>query len=146
MNEKIDPVLQVIESYKEAVLTKNIDSFCDLYDTDVHIFDMWGKWSIRGIKAWRSMAQGWFSSLGTEHVIVEARNIESVVTGEMAIGHAIFTYTAVSAKGENLRSLDNRITIALKYNGVDWKIIHEHTSAPINHGSLKADLKYADSN
>lgn len=144
MSSKNDPVVKMIASYKEAILTKNIDSFCALYDADVHIFDMWGRWSMRGIDAWRTLAQGWFSSLGTERVIVEANNIESVITDEMAVGHAIFTYTAVSAKGEKLRTLDNRITVVLKRTGDLWKVIHEHTSIPIDHGSLKGNLQYCD--
>jgi len=146
MSNQIDPIVKMIESYKEAVLTKNVDSFCALYDADVHIFDMWGRWSMRGIDAWKTMAQGWFSSVGTEQIIVDANNIESTIAGELAVGHAIFTYTAVSAEGEKLRSLDNRITVVLKRSGDVWKVIHEHTSVPIDHGSLKANLKYSDNN
>lgn len=141
MTNQNDPVVKMIESYQEAVLTKNVDSFCAIYDADVHIFDMWGQWSMRGIDAWRAMAQEWFSSLGTEGVIVAANNIESAITDDLAVGHAIFTYTAVSAEGEKLRSLDNRITVVLKRTGDAWKVIHEHTSAPIDHATLKANLK-----
>jgi uncharacterized protein (TIGR02246 family) len=144
MSSQIDPIVKMIESYKAAVLAKDADAFCALYDSDVHIFDMWGQWSMRGIDAWRAMAQGWFSSLGTEQVIVDANHIESVITDELAVGHAIFTYTAVSAAGEKLRSLDNRITVVLKHTGDSWKVIHEHTSAPIDHGSLKGKLQYSD--
>lgn len=142
MNEKFDPVLRMIDSYKQAVRNKDIEAFCALYDVDIHIFDMWGKWSMRGLDAWREMASGWFNSLGTEQVIVEASHIESAVTTEMAIGHAILSFTAVSAKGEKLRSLDNRITVALKRTGDSWKVIHEHTSVPIDHKSLKGHLQY----
>lgn len=141
MTNQSDPVVKMIESYQEAVLAKNVDSFCAIYDADVHIFDMWGQWSMRGIDAWRAMAQGWFSSLGTEGVIVDANNIESVITDDIAVGHAIFTYTAMSAEGEKLRSLDNRITVVLKRTNDVWKVIHEHTSAPIDHATLKANLK-----
>jgi ketosteroid isomerase-like protein len=57
------------------------------------------------------------------------------------MGYALLTYTAVSADGTELRSLDNRITAALrKVDGV-WKIFHEHTSAPIDHASTKAMLR-----
>ncbi len=142
MNEKFDPVLKMIDSYKQAVRNKDIEAFCALYDADIHIFDMWGKWSMRGLDAWREMASGWFNSLGTEQVIVEASHIESAVTTEMAIGHAILSFTAVSAKGEKLRSLDNRITVALKRTGDSWKVIHEHTSVPVDHKSLKGHLQY----
>ncbi len=140
MNSNTNPITQMINAYKDAVRTKNVEAFCAIYAADIHIFDMWNHWSTQGIDKWGNMARGWFASLGTEYVTVEARDVKSVVTEEMAYGHAIFTYSAISAKGEKLRSLDNRITIVLKRHGDQWKVIHEHTSAPIDHGSLKAHL------
>ena len=40
-------------------------------------------------------------------------------------------YRGLSADGEELRSMNNRLTWVLRKdaNGV-WKIVHEHTSAP----------------
>lgn len=143
MSNQNDPIVAMIESYKDAVLAKDVDAFCAIYDADIHIFDMWGQWSMRGIDAWRAMAQGWFSAVGNEQIIVDADHIESAITDELAVGHAIFSYTAVSADGEKLRSLDNRITVVLKRIGDVWKVIHEHTSAPIDHATLKANLKSA---
>lgn len=142
MNERLAPFLHALDRYKEAVLAKDVDAFARLYDDDVHVFDMWGAWSLRGIQPWRKMASEWFSSLGSERVIVSVGDAQSTSSDEMAIGHAILTYTAVSAEGKELRSLSNRISMALKRTGDVWKIIHEHTSAPIDHQSLKAMLKY----
>lgn len=140
MDNNTNPITQMINAYKDAVRAKDIDAFCAIYDADVHIFDMWNHWTTQGIDKWGTMARGWFTSLGSEYVTVEARDVESAVTDEMAFGHAIFTYTAFSANGEKLRSLDNRITMVLKRSGDSWKVIHEHSSAPIDHGSLKAHL------
>jgi ketosteroid isomerase-like protein len=143
MNERTDPFVQILDSYKTAVLAKDVDAFVALYDDNVHIFDMWGTWSLRGIESWRNMASEWFSSLGTERVIVDVKDAQSTLVGELAIGHAILTYTAVSAEGKELRSLSNRITMALKRTGESWEVIHEHTSAPVDHHSSKAILQYA---
>jgi ketosteroid isomerase-like protein len=143
MNERIDPFARMLDSYKAAVFAKDVDAFVALYDGDVHVFDMWGTWSLRGIESWRNMATEWFSSLGAERVIVRIKDAQSTLVGEMAIGHAILTYTAVSADGKEQRSLSNRITMALKRTGESWKVLHEHTSAPVDHQSLKAMLQYA---
>ena len=51
------------------------------------------------------------------------------------------TYTAISAEGKELRSLDNRITLALRRVGNEWKIFHEHTSGPIDHKTMKGTIK-----
>lgn len=141
MSEAHDPFVQALNAYKAAVYAKDVDAFAALYDDDVHVFDMWGAWSLRGIEAWRGMAVDWFSSLGTERVVVDADDMQSTVIGDLAVGHAILTYTALSATGETLRSLDNRITLALRKAGDSWKIFHEHTSAPIDHLSTKAMLQ-----
>ena len=140
MNERIDPFVRTLDSYKAAVLAKDIDAFVALYDDDVRVFDMWGTWSLRGIESWRNMASQWFSSLGSERVIVSVKDAQSSTVEDLAIGHAILTYAAVSAEGKELRSLSTRITLALKRTGESWKVLHEHTSAPIDHQSLKAML------
>jgi ketosteroid isomerase-like protein len=141
MNESNDPILQALAQYTAAVYAKDLDAFLAIYDADVHVFDMWDGWQLRGIAAWRDMAAGWFSSLGTERVVVSAGDVVSTATGDLAVGYATLTFKAVSAEGVELRSLDNRVTLALRRTDGVWKIFHEHTSAPIDHKSLKATIK-----
>lgn len=143
MSEQPDPLQQMLEAYREAVLIKDVDAFVALYDNDVHVFDMWGRWSLRGIEAWREMARDWFSSLGTDRVIVEFNEMQTTRIGELAVGHAILTYTAISPEGNKLRALNYRITVALRRSSDSWKVFHEHTSAPIDRRSIKAMLQYA---
>lgn len=138
---KQNPFLQVVAAYEQAVFTKNVEAFAALYASDVHIFDMWGEWSIQGLDSWRLMAEGWFASLGTERVIVTSDVIDSTITDELAVGYAYFTYTALAENGERLRSLTNRISMALRKVDGSWKVFHEHTSAPIDHQSLQAILQ-----
>lgn len=140
MNEQSDPFLMVLDAYKQAVFTKDIDAFLALYDGDVHVFDMWDSWSLHGINTWREMAVSWFSSLGDERVVVDFKESSTTHIGELAIGYATLTYTAISSDDKKLRSLSNRITMALRRTGESWKVFHEHTSAPIDHQSTKAIL------
>jgi ketosteroid isomerase-like protein len=139
-----DPFPRLLALYQSAVLAKDTEAFLALYEPDLHVFDMWGIWSLRGIGSWRAMADDWFSSLGTEKVVVTADEVESTTAGELAIGHAILTFTAISAEGERVRSLTNRLTMGLRLVGGSWKVFHEHTSAPIDHQSIKAVLHRAD--
>lgn len=141
MAPPIDPIPDALARYATAAYDKNVNAFIALYSEDVHVFDMWNQWELRGIDAWRHMAEGWFGSLGTERVVVTASNVQSSRGADLALGHATLTYTAVSAEGKELRSLDNRLTIALRRTGDTWKIFHEHTSGPIDHASLKATIK-----
>ncbi|BCL75613.1 ketosteroid isomerase [Jeongeupia sp. HS-3] len=136
--------LRVLAAYSDAVRVKDVDAFTALYDQDIHVFDMWGTWSLRGLAAWRDMAAGWFSSLGDECVVVTSDDESSAVAGALAIGHAVLTYTEIAPDGTKLRSLSNRVTMALRKTGGSWKIIHEHTSAPIDHQSQQAILHRSD--
>jgi len=134
------PVETALARYAQAVRAKDVDAFAALYTEDVQVFDMWGTWSLHGIEAWRGMADSWFDSLGDEQVLVTWRDVQSSVADALAIGNATLTYTAVSAAGQTLRALDNRITLALRRQAGEWKIFHEHTSAPIEHATLQAIL------
>ena len=59
---------------------------------------------------------------------------------ECAITTAIVTYASLSADGHQLRSMQNRMTWGLKTSGHVLRIIHEHTSAPVDFEDMKAIL------
>ena len=131
---------RVFESYKAAVLAKDVEAFVSLYAPDVRVFDLWGQWSYEGRAAQRKLAADWFGSLGTESVAVSFDELRITVSGDLAIANAFTTYRGISAEGKELRSMQNRLTWGLKQQGGEWKIIHEHTSAPID-SQAKAILK-----
>lgn len=141
MTQLPDPVRQALDRYAAAAYEKNVDAFVSLYSDDIHVFDMWNRWEIRGIEAWRKMAEGWFGSLGAERVVVKASDVTSTVSGDLALGHATLTYAAISPEGKELRSLDNRLSIALRKAGQAWKIFHEHTSGPIDHQTMRGTIR-----
>jgi ketosteroid isomerase-like protein len=141
MTNGIELVSDVLNAYKAAVYRKDIDTFAALYDDDVKVFDVWGRWECRGIESWRAMAVDWFASLGSETVVVGIEGVQGYACGEIVAGHAFLNFTAVSAEGTELRSLDNRITLVLRRTGECWKIIHEHTSAPVNSSNMKVILQ-----
>jgi uncharacterized protein (TIGR02246 family) len=143
MHDDLNPMQQFMDRYQAAVLAKDADAFAALYDDDVHVFDMWGAWSLQGIAAWRAMAADWFASLGEERVVVEVQDMRCTQTDDMALGHAVLTFTALSADGAKLRSLNNRISVGLKRQGASWKVFHEHTSAPLDPQTTKGMLSYA---
>lgn len=135
------PFQHMLDSYQAAVLAKDVDAFAALYDDDIHVFDMWGHWTLSGIDAWRAMARDWFASLGTETVVVTASEVQTTLAGDLALGHAVLSYTAVSAQGERLRSMHNRISVGMRRHGQRWKVFHEHTSAPLDPQTTKAMLQ-----
>ncbi len=126
------PVTRALGAYAAAVRAKDVDAFVDIYADDVHVFDAWGRWEHVGSAAWRAMATEWFGSLGTELVDVTFAEVRASIGSDVAFASAAVTYAATSAAGESLRSMTNRITVGLERTDGDWKVVHEHTSLPID--------------
>ena len=132
---------RVLETYKSAVLAKDVEAFMRLYDPGVRVFDAWGVWSYEGAAAWQVAVEGWFTSLGTERVKVTFDDVQTSEGRDFVVISAIATYAGISAQGEPLRAMQNRITWALKTIGHVPRIVHEHTSAPLGFNDSKAILQ-----
>jgi len=131
----------LLEAYRDAVHAKDVDAFVAIFADDVRVFDMWGTWSHDCIDAWREMAEGWFGSLGDERVRVEFDDVQTTVGEDAAVLSAFMTFAGLSADGEELRSMNNRLTWGLRKTDGNWKVVHEHTSAPVEMATGKVDLK-----
>lgn len=141
MELSTQPMTQVIEAYKAAVFAQDVEALCGLYAQDAVVFDLWSTWSYAGLAAWRQAVSAWFGSLGDERVEVRLDDVSAATTGDLALVHAIITYQSLNADGQPLRAMQNRLTWALKQRGDGWKIIHEHTSAPIDGETFKVILE-----
>ncbi len=140
MTDTAAPIRQALAAYQAAVLAKDVDAFVAVYADDVQIFELWANWT-HDIASWREMAQGWFAFLGDQRSVVEAHDVRISVSGDMATLTAFLTYHAVDASGEELRSLDNRLSWVLRDRGGRWQVVHEHTSVPIAHEDGKGIFK-----
>ncbi len=140
MNNIKKSTLQIIEAYKTAVFEKNVEAFINLYSKDVRVFDAWGAWSYDSLESWRKMVGEWFVSLGNERVQVDFDEIRAMDEQELTIVTSIVTYAAYSAGDNSLRALQNRLTWLLKPEGGAVKIVHEHTSVPVDFDDKKAIL------
>ncbi len=141
MNDIEKAIARVLESYKSAVFAKDVEAFMRLYDPDVRVFDVWGVWSYEGSAAWQIAIEGWLTSLGSERVKVTFDEVQTSAGRESAVVSSIVTYAGVSARGEPLRAMQNRLTWALRTTGHVLKIVHEHTSAPIGFNDSRAILQ-----
>ena len=137
--------VRVLETYKAAVFAKDVEAFMRLYDPKVRIFDAWGIWSYEGAASWQMAVEAWFTSLGAEKVKVSFDEVQVSGSPDFAVVSAIVTYAGLSAQGEPLRAMQNRLTWALKTSGHVLRIIHEHTSAPVGFEDMKAILQRARS-
>jgi ketosteroid isomerase-like protein len=136
------PIEELVESYRAAVQAKDVDAFVKLYDEHVRVFDLWGRWSYDGVDQWRGVATQWFDSLGDDQVAVEWHDLHSVVGEDVAAAYTFVVFKGVSAAGEKLRAMHNRLTWVLRKTPEGpWKILHEHTSAPVDFETSKVILQ-----
>jgi uncharacterized protein (TIGR02246 family) len=136
-----DAVTRIIDTYRSAVRARNADTLMHLYDPDVRVFDTWGIWSHDGAEKWRRAIEAWFSSLGSERVEASFDDVRVLGSTDFAAVSAIVTYAATSADGAPLRSMQNRISWALRTRGHVLRIVHEHSSVPIGFEDLKGILE-----
>ena len=69
------------------------------------------------------------------------KNTVARVLKESKISPSDIKALGVSAQGEPLRPMQNRLSWALKTSGHVLRIIHEHTSAPVGFDDAKAILR-----
>ena len=143
MSDTEKSIARILETYKAAVFARDVDALMRLYDPGVRVFDAWGVWSYEGSAAWQGAVEGWFTSLRTERVKVNFEDVQTVEGRDVALVSAIVTYAGISAQGEPLRSMQNRITWVLRTTGRVPRIVHEHSSAPIGFDDSKAILQRA---
>ena len=134
-------LISLFDIYKKAVFEKDVDAYMSVFDDHIRVFDMWERWSFDALADWRTMTKDWFSSLSNESVVVTFSDILVEANDAIGTASAFVRFAAVSEQNVELRSMQNRLTwVALK-KGNSWKIIHQHTSSPIDSGTMKAILQ-----
>jgi len=137
----IDVAIERIQkAYAAAVWERDVPRFMALYDERARVFDAWGVWQYDSAQAWQIAVEGWSASLGTERVRVTFTETIAQGSTAFACASATVTYAGVSAEGDELRSMQNRITWALRTTGHVLRIVHEHTSAPVGFEDMLAIL------
>jgi uncharacterized protein (TIGR02246 family) len=136
-----DSVRDVLDAYRDAVRSKDVDALLALYDPEVRIFDMWGTWTYEGAAAWRKNVEDWFGSLGSENVAVEFDDVRTLGAGDLLVAQAFVTYKGLSAEGRELRAMQNRVTMTLAKREGAWRIVHEHSSSPADFETGKVNLR-----
>ena len=127
--------------YKQSAWDKDTKSMIGLYDDNVVIFDMWEHGYQSGLAVWSTVIKDWLGSLGEEKVKVMFEMIEIHEGENVGFASALITYQAISTDNTIIRSMKNRITLGFIKEKDQWKVRHQHTSAPIN-SNLGAILNF----
>lgn len=140
MDDVEAPVARLMAAYSAAVQARDINAFMRLYAAQARVFDAWGVWAYEDNAAWQLAVEGWFASHPGGRLQARFGDVQSLLTPGLALLSAVVTYSVVSAQGEPLNTVHNRLSWVLRPAAQGLKIVHEHTSAPIGFDDQKAIL------
>jgi uncharacterized protein (TIGR02246 family) len=144
-NNKEDDGAQIrrlVDSWTEAVRSKDIDRLMSHYATDIVVFDLAPPLQYTGADAYRTNWEGWFPTFRGP-IGYEIRDL-NIVSGEnVAYCHSFNRITGTRTNDETT-DVWVRATFCCRKIGGKWKIQHGHQSVPFYmDGSYRAaiDLK-----
>ena len=126
--------------YKQSAWRKDAVAMLALYAEDAVIFDTWNRGCVSLNGEWKKIIHEWFSALGEERVKVEFEQVSIRHSENLAFASALIKYSAISPEEKVLRSMKNRISICYIKMDEEWKVSHQHMSAPVNAANLSAIL------
>ncbi|RYY84106.1 MAG: hypothetical protein EOO15_20075 [Chitinophagaceae bacterium] len=124
--------------YPEYVWSKDAAALVRLYDAQAVLFDMWDEGFQLDPSAWAKTIVDWLGGLGEERVKVSFDMLRIRRSADTAFASALVQFQALSKEGAVLRSMKNRMTLVFSKSEDRWKVLHQHTSAPIRSDSLTA--------
>jgi ketosteroid isomerase-like protein len=139
MKRNIEQLADFFSLYKDFAGAADSEGMINLYDENVIVFDMWNKGHYLGLTEWSGIIKQWLGSLKDERVNVIFEMVNIHESGNVGFGSSMIVYQAISADNKILRSMRNRITLGFIKTDNVWKVVHQHTSAPIN-ANLQAIL------
>lgn len=132
MNTIMKDIKDFFAIYSQAAWEKDTEMMIGLYHENVVVFDMWEKGYEKGLTSWTNSIVEWLTSLNEERVKVTFEKVEAHEKADIGFAYAIIGFQAISPENNVLRSMKNRISLGFVKNEGIWKVIHQHTSAPIN--------------
>ena len=133
-------IKEFFEIYQTSAWNKDTMAMINLYDEQVIVFDMWDRGYELNALAWFKIIEDWLGSLNEENVKVEFEMVQIHQSDKIGFASALIQFQAISDNGAILRSMKNRITLGFSKFEYGWKVIHQHTSAPVSSDRLTAIL------
>jgi uncharacterized protein (TIGR02246 family) len=138
-------IRQLMDSWTEALRTKDIDRLMSLYAQDILLFDLAPPLQYVGSEAYRRNWKEWLPSFQGP-VGYEIRDLSITTGDDVAFCHSLNRITGTRTNGEQT-DVWVRATVGFRKIDGKWMIAHEHASVPLYmDGSDKAalDLKPTD--
>ncbi|MCX2544813.1 SgcJ/EcaC family oxidoreductase [Pseudomonas sp. COW5] len=131
----------IIDTYRQAVMTKDVEKVMTLYADDILSFDAIKALQFKGKEAYRAHWVACMEMCPGPHIF-EFHEIAIETGDNIAFAHWVANCGGTNDKGET-QSCWMRATACYRLVGGAWKIAHEHWSAPFDPmtGSTLFDAK-----
>jgi uncharacterized protein (TIGR02246 family) len=131
----------LIETYRQAVMAKDVEKVMALYATDIVSFDAVKALQFNGKAAYRAHWEECMAMCPGPHIF-EFHEMSIVPSQDIAFAHWLAHCGGTNDKGET-QACWMRVTACYRNVGGQWRIVHEHWSAPFDmmSGTALFDLK-----
>jgi PhnB protein len=123
-------ILRNIDARVRAVRAKDVRGLLAGYAGDVQTFDLVPPLEVRGARAVERRVRDWFDSFATE-IDYELREIVLETSQDVAFDHHLVHVRGDAVTGEHV-DMWFRETVGYRRFGDAWKVVHQHSSLPID--------------
>lgn len=129
MQSAEDQIRDLIEQWANAVRELDLAGIRANHDANILMFDVPPPFSSRGLDAYMSTWQPFFSSIPERPFPFSVENIEITAGSDVAFATATGKCVEVH-RDDRSEPLEFRLTMGLKKLDGQWRIMHEHHSVP----------------
>ncbi|TLX62446.1 DUF4440 domain-containing protein [Stutzerimonas nosocomialis] len=140
-NHEETRIRELTEAFVAAVGAKDLDRIMAGYADEVIAFDAVGELQFKGAQLYREHWQRCLSFCQGEGLF-EIHDMDVQATGDLAFGHFLSHCGGQNEQGE-MQTCWMRGTRCWRKQGGEWKVVHEHFSAPFDmqSGAVRFDLQ-----
>lgn len=135
-------ILNLVNSWSRAFEAKNVDGMLANYAPDVVFFDLKPPSTLSGLPAVRSMWEACMPFF-PESFTVEHTEQNVTVSGDLAFFSGVNHVVPKETSDPNVHEMHVRVTVCFRKIDGQWKVVHEHSSIPINPVTQKAEFTAA---
>lgn len=91
-------------------------------------------WEIKSKSEWRKIIENWFNGLKNDSSTLKVtfNNYSIFENSDIAFIHTSIRFSEFNTLNAEFRHVTNRFTFGLKRINDEWRIVHEHSSLPID--------------
>jgi uncharacterized protein (TIGR02246 family) len=121
-------IRRLVESWVQALRTKNTDGVMSHYASDIVAFDLAPPLQYEGTDAYRKNWEAWFPTFRGP-INYEIRDLSIAASDDVAFCHSFNRITGTRTDNEKTDVWVRATVCFRKFDG-KWKIVHEHQSVP----------------